>query len=408
MVGFGFFQSHFPIYAEELDTSQLYSQYVYLMNADTGEVLFEKESDIAIYPASMTKLMTVALALEHLPNLDDTYTITNETYGNNIATNGASLSGFQVGDSPTYRDLLYGTLLPSGAESAQALALAVGGSFDGFVAMMNQKAQDLNMTNTHFTNPTGLHNDNQYSTCHDIALLLLHCQQYPIFHEILGTYTYDSIPVSSHPNGVHMEKHLIDRLWEEIPNFGGGKTGYTPQAGRCLASFANVEETNLILVTAQSRQDTGPQLDAITIYNWAKDNYDYKTLLSQGEYLGSIAVEDAKEEDTISIYAKETVQRYLPNETNPEVKINLVPSFSAPVEEGTSLGNLEITLNDTVIHQETYELDHKIVENNRVMLEHFIKDNPMIVAFYGLFIVLLILFIMQWIQVHSKRKSRKG
>ena len=134
----------------------LNSPHAILLQADSGEVLAEKDADSTIYPASMTKMMTALLAIEANPDLDTPVTLPEEIFPSLQAQN-ASLAGFQAGETATVRDLLYGAMLPSGAECCEALAREVSGSEEAFAARMNQKAAELGMTGTHFCNPTGLH-----------------------------------------------------------------------------------------------------------------------------------------------------------------------------------------------------------------------------------------------------------
>lgn len=148
----------------------LNSPHAILMRADSGEVLAEKDADSTIYPASMTKMMTALLAIEANPDLDTPVTLPEEIFPALQAQN-ASLAGFQAGETATVRDLLYGAMLPSGAECCEALAREVSGSEEAFVARMNQKAAELGMTATHFCNPTGLHDPEHVSTVRDMARL---------------------------------------------------------------------------------------------------------------------------------------------------------------------------------------------------------------------------------------------
>lgn len=154
--------------------------------------------DERIYPASMTKIMTALLTIENLPDLNETITVPEDIF-EELTAQDASVAGFNPYEQPTVRDLLYGVLLPSGADACETLARAVGGSEEGFVAMMNQKAEELGLTNTHFENCTGLHNDNHYSTCRDIAVLMSECLKSDTFREIVTREVYTTEATASHP-----------------------------------------------------------------------------------------------------------------------------------------------------------------------------------------------------------------
>ncbi|MBR3350359.1 MAG: D-alanyl-D-alanine carboxypeptidase, partial [Solobacterium sp.] len=139
------------------------SDYIYVEDIESGQVLTEKNSEQKMYPASMTKMLTVIVALEHLNDMDEIIEIT-EQMTEGLIEQEASLAGFGAGDRVTVRDLLYGTALPSGADAANGLAFTVAGSIKNYVALMNEKAQEIGMANSHFANCTGLHEDDHYTT----------------------------------------------------------------------------------------------------------------------------------------------------------------------------------------------------------------------------------------------------
>ena len=150
---------------------ELYSSSAVLVDVQSGTVLAEKAPDAKIYPASMTKVMTLLVAAENLPDLDATFTMTQAII-DPIYLAGASMAGFVDGETVSMRDLLYGAVVPSGAEATEALAQAVAGSEEAFVTMMNEKAATLGLTSTHFMNTSGLHDEDHYSTVREIALIL--------------------------------------------------------------------------------------------------------------------------------------------------------------------------------------------------------------------------------------------
>lgn len=227
----------------------LNSPHAILLRADSGEVLAEKDADSTIYPASMTKMMTA------------------------LQAQNASLAGFQPGETATVRDLLYGAMLPSGAECCEALAREVSGSEEAFVARMNQKAAELGMTATHFCNPTGLHDPEHVSTVRDMARLTEAALQNETFRKLFTTERYTVPATNCHPQGFTMHSTLLSQLDGTELHSGrilGGKTGYTGEAGLCLASLAEVKGREYILVTAGAggNHSTAPYHieDAVTVY----------------------------------------------------------------------------------------------------------------------------------------------
>ena len=236
------------------------------------EVLAEKDADSTIYPASMTKMMTSLLAIEANPDLDTPVTLPEEIFPALQAQN-ASQAGFQAGETATVRDLLYGAMLPSGAECCEALAREVSGSEEAFAARMNQKAAELGMTATHFCNPTGLHDPEHVSTVRDMARLTEAALQNETFRKLFTTERYTVPATNCHPQGFTMHSTLLSQLEGTELHSGrilGGKTGYTGEAGLCLASLAEVKGREYILVTAGAggNHSTAPYHieDAVTVY----------------------------------------------------------------------------------------------------------------------------------------------
>ena len=164
---------------------ELYSSSAVLVDVQSGTVLAEKGMDEKIYPASMTKVMTLLVAAENLPDLDATFTMTQAII-DPIYLAGASMAGFVDGETVSMRALLYGAVVPSGAEATEALAQAVAGSEEAFVTMMNEKAAALGLTSTHFMNTSGLHDEDHYSTVREIALILQAALQNEVCAEVLS------------------------------------------------------------------------------------------------------------------------------------------------------------------------------------------------------------------------------
>ncbi len=261
-----------PLPLVQLDESAVASTHALLLDT-AGHVLWQKGSaDEPVYPASITKIMTALVALEHLPDLEQEVTMPLEIY-QPLFDQNASMAGFWAGESPTVRDLLYGTMLPSGAEASTALALAAAGDEATFVQWMNDKAAALGMCSTHFANVWGIHQEGHVSTLRDLSVLLNAALQNETLRAVMSTSSYTTAPLSAHPNGVGMQHSALSRL--ETPPAGfsllGGKTGFTDEAGMCLASFAQKanQEFRLITTGAMTTDTSVPLhvLDAITIYS---------------------------------------------------------------------------------------------------------------------------------------------
>ena len=256
----------------KLEMSGINSPYAVLMQAKGGKIIGNMKADDRIYPASMTKIMTVIVAIENLDDLDQEITLTNEMF-EGLYEQDATQAGFQPGEVVRAIDLLYGAMLPSGAECCNALADTIGGSEEGFVDLMNKKAKKLGMDGTHFCDTTGLHDPDHYSTVRDIAILLKYSLRNDTFREIIESARHSSGVTNIHPDGITYYSTLFKNLSDTSVTGGeilGGKTGYTDEAGLCLASFAEIDGREYILVTAGAAGNTGQPLhvqDAVTIYN---------------------------------------------------------------------------------------------------------------------------------------------
>lgn len=243
-------QQEIPAVTVSLET--LDSPYAVLLDADTGEVLAGKRADEKIFPASMVKIMTVLTAIENIKNLDETVTMAYDYY-EDLYARDASRAGFEPGEEAVIRDLLYGAILPSGAECCMELAMQAAGSEAAFVDLMNQKASSLGLTQTQFTNCTGLHSDSQFSTVKEIGLILREALKNKTFRSVITTRSYTVRATDVHPDGFTFESTMFKNMESaEVPGgeILGGKTGYTDEAGHCLASFAEVDGREYILVTA--------------------------------------------------------------------------------------------------------------------------------------------------------------
>lgn len=262
-------------------TTEVDSEYAILIDVASNTVLATKGGDKKIYPASMTKVLTLIVAYENCKDLDDTFEMTNEIVGTLYQEN-ATVAGFLPGEQCRIRDLMYGLILPSGADAAWALALYTAGSVEGFADMMNAKVSELGLKNSHFMNPTGLHDKDQYSTCHDIAKILEYAAQDEFLRKVLSTYEYTTAKSAQNPDGITLYSTMQQRLvGDEAPGMYilGGKTGYTTEAHNCLASYAvrydkakdSIDEIytrkpEYIFVTASGGGIWIPIFDAINTY----------------------------------------------------------------------------------------------------------------------------------------------
>jgi len=256
---------------EELD-----ADYAVLVDCDSHKILAQKNSDVRMYPASMTKLMTIIVAIEHTENFQDTFTMTQDIL-NDLWEQDASMVGFSAGEPCTVMDMLYGAALPSGADATTGLAVYVAGSERAFVRLMNQKVKELGLKNTHFMNTSGLHDENHYSTAEDMAVILEYCLQNELCRQVISTVNYITTPTEEHPDGIYLLDTMFKRMdGDEVSGITikGGKTGFTDEAGHCLASYAETPDGHCyIAVTSMGTDRFQTAYDAWWLYGTITGTY---------------------------------------------------------------------------------------------------------------------------------------
>ncbi len=231
-------------------TDDYVSPYIYMVDRETGNAVYEKNADEKAYPASLTKMMTTIVALEHIDVLSASAPVDTATYQEMVAQN-ASMAGFYGQEKVTYRDLLYGTMLPSGGEASNSLAIHVAGSTKAFVKLMNDKAAELGMSRTHFVNPEGLHDAKQYTTASDMAKLLDYALDNQNFRAIFTKGTFQTTSTADHPQGIALKSTVLSSLNAEVQNgfeILGGKSGTTYEAGQCWATFGTSGDREYISI----------------------------------------------------------------------------------------------------------------------------------------------------------------
>lgn len=310
----------FPFITNALEIN---SSNVILYNLNEDKIVLEQNSDEITSIASLTKIMTTIVAIENIDNLDETITIKEKDF---YGLYDASLAGFEIGEEVTYKDLLYGTMLPSGAEATQALANNIAGSVSNFVELMNQKAKEIGMENTHFVNTSGLDINNHYSTVYDVSLLLKYCLENETFKNIFEATSYKT------SNG---NLTLYSTFRYTAMKYGykndyilGAKTGYTDDAGKCLASIAYDENNDILymLITTGASIDTSDAYhikDASNIYTYYFDNYGYIDLIEKDDLLVSIKTKYGKD-DYIDFYAKDNISFYTKKDEFDKNKIKII------------------------------------------------------------------------------------
>ena len=252
---------------------ELTSKHAIVIDLTGKAILAQKAADTVISPASMTKILTLLVAAEHIEDekqLDDTYTI-DITITDYCFVNECSVAGFNRDEAVTVRNLMYGTILPSGAEAALGLANYIAGSHEAFVELMNAKVAELGLSETaHFTNCVGLYNKQNVCTVYDMAMILRAAMENELCREVLTTKIY-TIPASDeHPEGMTLSNWFLRRIEDYVPDTMkviGAKTGYVSQAGSCAASIAQTEDGDYyICVTANTTSSKQCVQDHVQLY----------------------------------------------------------------------------------------------------------------------------------------------
>lgn len=251
---------------------KLKSKEVLLFDLTDEKVIFAKNADQKAFPASLTKMMTVLVAIEEIDNLHTKVTVPASIFPY-ITNANASVAGFQPNEQVEAKDLLYGVMLPSGADASLALALHVSGNEKDFVKLMNQKAKTLGMNNTKFKNVEGLHDHQHYTTAHDLMKLVQYAVKNPSYRKIFEAKQHTVASTSYRAQGLSFKSSMFSKLdMTKKRNFIllGGKTGYTPESGLSLASLAskNGKEYAAIVLNAPgtNRTEQFNILDTLKLY----------------------------------------------------------------------------------------------------------------------------------------------
>ena len=301
-----------------------------LMDAKTGRILYEKDPHNRHLIASTTKIMTALIVCEQC-NVLDRMRIPKEAVG----IEGSSMY-LREGEVVTVQELLYGLMLHSGNDAAVALAIYCGGTVEGFVELMNDKARTLGLSNTHFANPNGLDHPEHYSSARDLAVLAAYAMENPIFSKTVSTKTLTL--------GQRSMKNHNKLLWT-VEGADGVKTGFTRAAGRVLVSSAVREGRRLIAVTIRDPNDWQ---DHKALLDQGFRNYQLKQLVSSGQQLGERFVINGTA-DSVAVFA--TADFYYPVMADEQISVILsAPEFAyAPVSAGAEAGFAYVCIDDKAV-----------------------------------------------------------
>jgi D-alanyl-D-alanine carboxypeptidase (penicillin-binding protein 5/6) len=340
-----------------IDAPALSAHAALLIDADTGDVLFEKNADTLMYPASTTKILSTIIFLEDL-SLDEKVTIAPEA----VAVDGSHIA-LEPGEVLTVEDLLYAMMVQSANDAAEALAIHHSGSVEAFAEVMNERAQEMGATSSRFKNPHGLTEENHVTTARDLAIIARYAYRNETFRKLASTpsYTIDATPQKGEPRYLHTKNKLLrdvgatmvykgERVPVYNPEIDGIKTGYTVAAQNCYVGTMEKDGIRLISVTLKSSSD-GYYPDIVGLLDYGFETFKRVVLIESDELVETITLDDL-ESTTVDLYPAETVAKLLPREASlgaVERDILINDPLSLPINAGESLGTMTFRSGDVSI-----------------------------------------------------------
>lgn len=383
-----------------------------LIDRKSGDVLYQKNADKRMYPASTTKIMTAVLALER-GNLADTVTATEEAVS--PINFKHSNMGIKVGETFTLEQLLYGMLVYSANDAANVIAVHIGGGLEAFAGMMNEKAAELNLSGTHFANAHGFHDDEHYTTARDLATLTKYAMQNETFCEIVKTVLY-RIPANdlyTDERVLSTTNHLISRYRNTHYFYKyavGVKTGSTDEAGSCLVSAATKGDIEAIAVVLKADSSGDGTLyafaDSAKMYDYVFSNYKYCEIAAPDSVVSDSPVYEAKNGTRVALSPKERIEKLMPKNTDTDeikAEATLNDEIKAPIAKGDVLGSVTYTYMGKELGTTELVAGNDVEKDVILAIIHTvikIVTNPFVI----MGVIALILFI---VSSNSKRKKRR-
>lgn len=390
-----------------------------LYEVTSGELVYEKNGKQKAYPASTTKIMTALLALENC-EMDEPVTVTRAAL--NTVSPGSSIAGLQNGEVLSMYEMLECLLVASGNDAASVIAAHIGGTVAQFVEMMNERSRELGCTNTHYTNPSGLHDEEHYTTAEDLLKVTVEAMKHPEFVEIVGSAQV-TIPETNkvdHPRYFNNTNQLISQAVTSVNLYSkatGIKTGHTTPAGYCLVSSAENGDLSYIAVVLGGYIDenTGRNysyVDSINLFLWGFSDFKYRTIVSTSDLVKELEVDLAKEKDFVILRAAEDVTAFLHEDDDIDAiftkTISVQENITAPVERGDILGTMTI-LRGSEVYARVDLIATNTVERSEG-LYYFEQlgaffEKPLVRAFVALLLAALIVYIIFVILYNKRRRN---
>ena len=391
-----------PCLTVQADELNIYSKGAILIDQKTGAVLYEKNAEEKMYPASTTKILTSIIAIENC-NLDDKVTVTKSAVL--AIPSGYSSCYLSEGEIMTVKDLLTVFLVHSANDAGFVLAEHISGSIEEFAKLMNQKAEEIGCTNSHFVNPSGIHDENHYSTAHDLSLIARYCMQNQIFRNIVSsknctigaTNKFDIRKYSNTNDLLNTSSKYYN------PNCIGIKTGYTSEAQNCLISGFSKNNLELISVilgaSARENEGSARYLDSNALCEYGYENYCVKTISSKNDIAQTIEVLNAsKDTRNLNLLVENDINALVKlNEEIPSPTITLNETISAPISQNAKLGTISYNING-------------ITYSSNIIAQNNVEKNDFLLLIFEILlgtIILLVFLVFTFSKSKKRRKRRK-
>lgn len=409
-----------PAYAFEPSGFTVSAEAGMLVSLDTGETLYEKNIDKKMYPASLTKIMTVTLMLES-PSFDPNAKVAmNADVDRYITGTGSAVSTLKVGEEITQLDLLYYVLMSSAGDCAYLAAMTYGGTVENFVDMMNEKAAQLGLSGTHYSNPVGLHSEDTYTTVRDVRTLTEYALKNETFATACGSSRYKVAATNmSGERTLSTTNFMLDSTTNYYYSYTTGvKTGFTNEAGRCLVSTASYNGYNYLCILMKCPTNTGRReefIESKELYRWAFNNFEYKKVADSINPVCEIEVELSFDTDHLPLYIEEGFVTVLPADADTStIKIEPHPTASsvdAPIKKGDLLGTADIIYAERVIGTVNLVARDNVKQSGLLKVlrsvKRFFSSSGMKIV-YCLIAAAVIVFIAAVIKMNSGRGKKRG
>lgn len=387
------------INATEISNLDINSSAALLMDLNTGKVLYEKNINQKMYPASTTKVMTAIVVLENC-ELNDVATVSKNA--TTSITGGYVTANLKVGEELTIEQLLYTLMVGSSNDVAIVLAEHVSSSTEKFAVLMNEKAKEIGCTSTNFVNPNGVHDENHYTTAYDLALIAKYCMKNETFKELVSTRFYRLPATNKYSLNDRLFSTTNDLINKNSSHYykeaTGVKTGFTTPAGNCLIASASKNNLNLLTVVLGAENSDNRYLDTRSLFDYGFETYSMKKIINSGGIVHTVTIKNGSSdtknldatiaEDINALVKKEDLSSVI----LPEITLN--DNLRAPIQKGDVIGSVKY-------YSEGIEYKSNLIASNDVYVSIAFAYTIMIVV-----VLLLILFLYyKWIK-KNKRKNR--